>query len=310
MICLRPGMADMPRHSFSVPREYDNADVEPITRGRERMRAGTAVICGLARNVAVELPNTIARIERLGELFADYRVLIYENDSVDETKNILFRWQLTNARVSILSEIRNDPVNLPVRCRHRATRMATYRNQCRDYVAAHWDSFDYVVIIDTDLAGGWDFDGIAHTFGHDDWDFVGSYGVLHVCSWSHLDRLVHYDAWAFRRYGTYVAIPTKTVNRMHWRLGSRMLPVFSCFGGLGVYRMDAVLASRYSGEDCEHVTFHRRMRRRGFGRMFLNPNQITFYGRKVRTSYRLFSGAVLQLKSAVSQLKVRERKAA
>ena len=50
------------------------------------MRQSRTVICGLARNIATHLPGTMARIERLGSMFADYRVLVYENDSTDATR--------------------------------------------------------------------------------------------------------------------------------------------------------------------------------------------------------------------------------
>ena len=56
-----------------------------------------------------------------------------------------------------------------------------------------------------------------------------------------------------------------------------MVPVWSCFGGLGVYRMECFEAAGYGGDDCEHVTFHRALRERGLDRLFLNPSQIVLY---------------------------------
>jgi hypothetical protein len=44
----------------------------------------------------------------------------------------------------------------------------------------------------------------------------------------------------------------------------------SAFGGLCVYRTEAFLTGGYSGEDCEHVGHHRRMRQAGY-QMWLNP---------------------------------------
>jgi hypothetical protein len=75
---------------------------------------------------------------------------------------------------------------------------------------------------------------------------------------------------------------TRTVNYFVWRRGEPLQPVYSCFGGLGVYRMRAFLSSRYAGSDCEHVALHRGMREAGFDRLFLNPSQLVFYGRKVK----------------------------
>ncbi|MEO1085295.1 MAG: hypothetical protein AAFY88_13735 [Acidobacteriota bacterium] len=56
------------------------------------------------------------------------------------------------------------------------------------------------------------------------------------------------------------------------------MPVVSCFGGLAVYSFEAfTCGARYAGPECEHVAFHRDLRRRGFGRQFLNPSQIVLY---------------------------------
>jgi hypothetical protein len=44
----------------------------------------------------------------------------------------------------------------------------------------------------------------------------------------------------------------------------------SAFGGLAVYQTKAFLSGGYTGEDCEHVGHHRRMREAGY-QMWLNP---------------------------------------
>ena len=258
------------------------------------MRDRRAVICGLARDIGEILPKTIARTERLGTMFRDYRVVFYENDSRDGTREILLDWQKKNRRVTVLSEERGDPVNPSARCLDRAGRMAYYRNRCRDVVRSHLANFDYVIVVDTDVQEGWSYDGVAHTFGHDDWDFVGSYGVIQRGYLAHPPLMLQYDAWAFRREGSYVSIPTKVVNHMLWRRGDPMVPVYSCFGGLGVYRMRAMLTCEYGDSDCEHVCFHRNMRTAGLDRLYLNPSQITFFGRKANNlvrAYRRLTGS-------------------
>ena len=241
------------------------------------------VLCGLARNVAHVLPHTIERIERLGDMFADYRVVIYENDSHDETLELLHSWQGESNRVDILSECRNDPVNLPVRCLDRTARMARYRNMCRDYIASRYADFDFAIVVDTDLYGGWSYDGVAHTFGQSSWDSVGSYGIVYRRNGLGRSKAIQYDAWALRRSGSDTPLSGKEASRLRCRRGDSMLRVNSCFGGLGVYRMEALLACGYDGSDCEHVGFHRQMREQGLDRIYLNPNQIVLYGRKRRS---------------------------
>ena len=259
-----------------------------VARGLERMGNKRAVICGLARDLAHVLPATIERIEKLGDRFADYRVVVYENDSKDATLSLLHRWAMVNHRVNVLSELRHDPVNLPIRCLQRARRMAYYRNQCRQFTLDRFSDYDYMIVVDMDIKGGWLIDGVANTFGHDDWDFVGSNGILQKFKLFY--RLTRqYDAWAYRHLGSYDAIEPRTVNRMHWQQGESMHPVYSCFGGLGVYRMEAIASCEYGGADCEHVCLHRSMRENGFDRLYLNPSQIVDYGVRLPRVLRLLT---------------------
>ena len=159
--------------------------------------------------------------------------------------------------------------------------MAYCRNRCREAVLSLFGDYDDVIVLDADLEGGWSYDGIAHTFGEADWDFVGSYGICYEPDGSG-NRLVpnHHDAFAFRRVGSDGLEDFRTVNSMVFRRGDPFLRVWSCFGGLGVYRMECFKIARYEGRDCEHVTFHHALRALGFDRLFLNPSQIVLYSRR------------------------------
>jgi hypothetical protein len=258
---------------------------ERVHRGRDRMRTRRVVLAGLARNIAHLATTVCRRLEKTGRLFRDYRVVLFENDSHDETPRVLHDWSRTNPRVQLLHEDFDDPVHPQARCLHRVQRMAYYRNQYHRHIAEHYGDFDDAIIVDTDLAGGWSYDGLANTFGyHAAWDVVGSNGIIYKRNKWHWNQYLQYDAWAFRRHGSDVPLTTREVNQMAWRRGEPLLRVSSCFGGMAVYRMEAFLAGQYTGEDCEHVTFHRSLREWGFDRCFLNPSQIVVYGRHRRTN--------------------------
>jgi hypothetical protein len=273
--------ANFPEAEFPPAVESAIAYRKAVDVGRQRMRQARVVICGLARDIGSILPKTMARIERLGRLFADYRVVVYENDSRDNTRAQLESWESSNPRVNVLKEDRGDVVNQQVRCLQRATRMAYYRNRYREYVARHYSGFDVVIVVDTDLEVGWSYQGVAHSFAESDWDCIGAYGIIYKRIRSDPNVPVHFDAWAFRPDG-FQPLTTKEVNAMKWQRGAALVPVYSCFGGMGIYRTQALVQCEYGGEDNEHVCLHREMRRRGWGRVFLNPNLITLYGRKRR----------------------------
>jgi len=218
---------------------------EIVDRGREIAKDKRVAIVGLARNIGQILNKTMARIERTGEMFRDYRVIIFENDSIDDTPMRLRNWARDNVRVHAISETLDDPINPGTRCLDRATRMANYRNKCQDYLLNTFPRFDYVMLVDTDLPGGWSYDGIANTMGQPEWDFMGSNGIIFK-NWRNIHRKpLYYDVWAFRWYGDWAPCDSAKLNPKTWNRGDGIVPVFSCFGGLGIYTMDA-----YESDSC------------------------------------------------------------
>jgi hypothetical protein len=269
-------------HHFPVSAELAQSYMHRVSTGYDQMQRRSIVIAGLARNVSSILPATMLRMELLGRTFSDYRILIYENDSIDRTVDILAAWSRANPRVEIVTESFGAPPSRPVRCLNRADRMAFYRGRCQARIRERYADTDYVALIDTDVAGGWSPDGVASTFGHDGWDFVGSNGLIYKRKGWDANATAHYDAWAFRTDEAFSPLTTKYVNHLEFTRGQPLVPLPSCFGGLGFYRMEAYLAGTYEGGDIEHVSMHRSMREQGYDKMFLNPSQIVVYGRKHR----------------------------
>jgi hypothetical protein len=268
---------DFAESEFPPPAARQPEYEERVRVGESRMKKRRAVICGLCRDARAWLPRTIARIERLGGMFDDYRVVLFENDSRDQTLELLQGWEQRNPRVQILTQRLGRPRHQQVRCLDRASRMAEYRNRYRDHIVQEFADFDFAIVVDTDLRGGWSYQGVANTFGQDDWDFVGSYGLLHGPRTRHIGSPCHFDAWAFRHQGHSEPHDNVAINNLTFQRGDSMLQVWSCFGGLGVYRMPCLLQARYEGGDCEHVRLHQSLRNAGFQRLFINPSQITVY---------------------------------
>lgn len=276
-------------HSIRPAANLPDSFRATVLRGRQVMANSRIVLCGLARNVTAVLPLTRERLEQTGRMFGDYRIFLYENDSTDNTPRQLADWAAANERVTFISERRGRRQHASVRCRDRAADMADYRNRCQQEVADCWSDFDYACVVDTDLPGGWSYDGLAHSFGSQPWDFVGAYGVIQRRR--HLTlRSLHYDVWAFRKYGDYAPLDGRVGNALSWSRGEPLVPVYSCFGGIGVYRMPAWLSASYAGDDCEHVTLHRAMRAAGYGRQYLNPSQLAWYGRRQRRFDKVLLG--------------------
>lgn len=249
-----------------------------VDRGRQRARESRAVIVGLARSLGTVLAQTVARIEQTGRLFRDYRVFVFENDSTDETPARLRRWAVRNRRVTVICEQLGLPHWPAVRNRARSAALARHRNRLLDEVEGRYASWDYLIVVDTDLAGGWSDLGIAHSLGLDDWDVVGA-NSLDYHDFGRGPQLYYVDTWAFRPVGSWRELTAQEEEVLRFsirRRGSPPIEVWSCFGGCGIYKMRSVLGRRYAGGDVEHVTLHRQIVAGG-GHLCLNPSLITLY---------------------------------
>jgi hypothetical protein len=268
-----------PEKAFPPLSQYEVDYRRYVARGQRQMADASVVICGLCRDVAPILPATISRVEELASRFGKCAVLVYENDSTDGTEALLRGWADSNADVQVVSESLHQPKIDYGTSEARTQRMAYYRNRCRQCVLDSFGDFEFVIVIDMDLMGGWSYDGIANTFGHDDWDFVGANGMSFRTR-DDPQTFEFFDTFAFRAdrpiaRGQTLDARVRTAPR--FVRGEPLVPVRSCFGGLGVYRMNGYKSATYDGIDCEHVTFHASMRERGFSRLFLNPSQIVLY---------------------------------
>lgn len=251
---------------------------QTLQHGRQRARESRAVIVGMARSVGTVLERTIACIERTGLLFHDYRVILFENDSTDQTPARLRRWAARNERVTAICERLGMPHWPSVRSDARSAALALHRNRLLDEVEGRYPSWDYLIVVDTDLAGGWSDIGIAHSLGLDDWDVVGA-NSLDYHDFGRGSRFYYVDTWAFRPVGSWRELTEREEEDLRFsphRCGSPPVEVWSCFGGCGVYKMRSVLGRRYAGGDIEHVALHRQIVAGG-GRLCMNPSLITLY---------------------------------
>jgi hypothetical protein len=259
-----------------------------VILGRQKMSESTVVICGIARDISQNIIANIARIERLGKMFDDYRVVIYENNSTDGTDELLKEWEKSNRSVTILSEKLGSK-------KYESSTEADYRNNYLEEIfkqqfhlsfrACRNVPPDYVIVADLDLKGGWSYEGICNSFGYDNWNVMGSNGLLYGLSpslknkdGSHAMTRVYYDSLAFRRIGHPEQHVSSEINALAYNRGEDPFRVLSCFGGLALYKYSAFQhGARYSGPDCDHVELHSKMLDVGIDDIYLNPSQIVLY---------------------------------
>lgn len=269
---IKPNVDDKPSHREIQCINCRSLDPEQLALGRKIMLKHKVVICGISRDNADQLP--IEEIEETGKLFEDYRVIVFENDSTDGTKDLLNQWKNKNNHVTILSK------DYHCEKRPNIAFLAKCRNKYLKELQKHtYHDFDILLVVDMDMKYGWDINGLFDSFSKiDQWDAVGSNGV-------YTKDGKMWDMFAFRNeefpetpHNPHYWTEIVPAGQKHYCVGTQLIPVDSCFGGLAVYKRRFINGCKYQSPDgdCEHISFHRHFKNNG-GRIFMNPSQVTFY---------------------------------
>ena len=106
------------------------------------METKTLCIVGACRNAAKFLPTVLPKLDMIASWWKECKVVIYENDSTDETSALLHAWKDAGHPIEIVQER-----NLDWRYPTRIERLAYIRNQLLGFVPP---SFDYMLMVDLD----------------------------------------------------------------------------------------------------------------------------------------------------------------
>jgi hypothetical protein len=256
-------------------------------------RLHSAAFCALARQSAATLPSTLARIQELRECFDRSSVLLITNDSTDATPDILRRWKASSQGVEVLCLD-----GLAVSIKARTDRLAAARNLGLYHLRQAIESgrrFDVMVVIDTDGINSQLVTGEAFlkAVASAPQDWVAVFGN---------QRQAYYDIWALRhrtwcpndcwqdvqraaqcyprpfRGRAIAKAARRFIGERQVRIPPDNAPISvdSAFGGIGIYKSDALCGVWYSSRDeagrevCEHVSLNLRLRKAG-GKLYILP---------------------------------------
>lgn len=266
-------------------------------KGQLRSNSLKVIIFGMVRDCSKTLQRNIPTIEAIGSHFADYRVIVLENNSKDNTKEVLQKWQQNNNKVTAyLNDFDEEKYKLIPADKNyfkyfqlnKLQKYYDYRNYLKQIVDDVEFESDYSLLIDMDVARI-DVKGVITSFGSDiDWDAVTANGYSYSPS---LKRRYH-DTFALCEYGmedkkqTLQMIQDYQSIFSYLRKGMPFIRVYSAFGGIAIYKTEAIKGLRYEpffnnyGQvqvRCEHFALFNSMAKNGYRNVFINPNMEVFY---------------------------------
>ena len=262
-------------------------------------------ICGPVKNCAPYLSKVLDNMAKIGSLFDNYQIVIYYDESSDNSLQILKEYQETNPKM--LLYVNKNPMS-----RYRTHNLAIARNFCLQYIRQNKDRFPYFIMMDcddvnckevnTDICLKRDtWDALSFNTSPLYYDIWGLSIWPYCFSYNHFENNVH-----------YYDIMQKYVTQMLRNLApGELLPCISSFNGFSIYRTHKFLNTCYDGrvrldlippanlqahsnaagsklvfkkyvtvdgkyEDCEHRAFHIQARQNSGARIMISP-EVLFY---------------------------------
>jgi len=268
-----------------------------VKNGYNIMKTKKIVVGGLYQNSSKTFYKFKERMNNLSKYFADVQIVIFENDSLDNSRVLLLSWEKEQNNVHIIKCKENhfcllkksSAIMHGTFSKNRMKKMATYRNIVKKYVDNKFSDYDYFMVIDTDASGGFSLNGLAHSFGiSNNWDMMSAYGSTGVVLT--LGNLIYHDYIALCNNisvnSIKDAIKINLINK-----NDELVPVNNAFGGLTIYKMSSIKNVEYIPHDnnyiCEHTIFSNNMKMNGYNNFYINPKLVFLVG-KQGDSYLFF----------------------
>lgn len=257
----------------------------------------TLVVCGIIRDAEKTIKQNIPVVNQICSHFSEYKIVIYENDSRDRTKEILKQWHKSDREnIYVILEDGESESVIPsckdVKCNpffsmQRIEKMATLRNKYLQFIENKGWNPDYLMVVDLDVAYISE-EGVMSSFLRDKWTAVTAYGY----SMSPYLKKRYHDTYALVELGHEgVAQTEKEIYGCGTKYVSiiengEWVRVYSAFGGLAIYKYDFLKGLKYkaiANDDCrvesrcEHFSLYQQMSERGNIEVYINPKMVIKY---------------------------------
>lgn len=255
----------------------------------KRCKQETIIFTGLCQDHGEKiLLQWMPILEKLKKSFKDYRIIIVENDSNDDTRNYLLKEAQKDEKFIVLCDV-GKPENthtcqLGVRSiqtkqekeqnlSKRIRILARFRQVYWEYILKNYHNFDHMCVLDWDLEGNLSIPGFFHGLY-----YVRHYSDAVACNsfYQTKDMFFIYDTYPLlNHYRCDYLQENKSLEdeRIKKQFHNKILygsaypiPVESAFGGMALYNIHSLQQknANYTSTplcpiECEHTTFHQNL---------------------------------------------------
>jgi len=205
--------------------------------GNDKVSTEKILVLAPVKNIEKGFCQSKKNITKFVSFFSDYRIIIYENNSSDKTKELFLKWKKTEPKLlffsenldqTFLSKLIKSPIG---NCRTEI--IARARNILIEKACAkEFEDYHIILMADLDSFGNWDIEQMLDTLRHPEheWDAImpaATYDLYAIRGAKFLlnPEIITVPTWAefLPRIGTYYA---NYLSQDRWVL------VDSAFGGL------------------------------------------------------------------------------
>lgn len=255
---------------------------------------GKCCICGTVRNVAGYLDKIFENMELIGSLFDDYVIILYYDESSDNTLEKMKEYKRKNPRLIFYR-------NMAPMSQYRTYNLAKGRNFIINIIKEKYSDYPYFIMMDCDdvCARDMKLQLLSEYLKRHDWDSLsfdhpsGYYDVWALSKYPYVLSCHHFDNGQ-PMYSAFIENVLKR-KRKH-----QLVACLSAFNGFAIYRTPLFLNCKYNGklnisylskdivnenikvcgklkplilknQDCEHRRFHITAVQKNNARIRISP---------------------------------------
>ena len=201
-------------------------------------------ICGPVKNCGPYLNKVLENIEKIGTLFDDYTIVIYYDQSSDNTLEILKEYQAKNPKLFFY-------VNSKPTIKYRTHNIAVARNFCLNFIINNKEKYPFFIMMDFDdvnckevninTLGKYlkreDWDGLSFNTAPAYYDIWGLSIYPYCFSYNHFNDNYNY-------HGIIKEYIMKILNSLK---PGQLVACISSFNGFSIYKTHKFLDTYYDG---------------------------------------------------------------